>query len=120
MNLLTILSMVEAGHEDRLVLGTKARGLTGGELAIQARQGGRALTEHGARTLIFMGENGLAFPLALFAASYAGIPFLPLNYRLAPEQLAAIVARQDRPFIIADDTCPSLGSAAAVDTGIVY
>ena len=79
MNLLTILSMVEAGHEDRLVLGTPARGLTGGELAAQARRGGRHLTEHGARTLVFMGENGLAFPLALFAASSAGIPFLPLN-----------------------------------------
>ncbi len=75
------------------MLGTKARGLTGGELAVQARRGGRHLTEHGARTLIFIGENGLAFPLALFAASAAGIPFLPLNYRLAPEQLAAIVAQ---------------------------
>ena len=116
MNLLTILSMVEAGHEDRLVLGTPARGLTGGELAAQARRGGRHLTEHGARTLVFMGENGLAFPLALFAASSAGIPFLPLNYRLAPEQLAAIVAKQDRPFIIAD-TAGQLGCDAAA--GIV-
>jgi hypothetical protein len=40
MNLLTILSMVEAGHGDRLMLGTQADGLTGGELAAQARRGG--------------------------------------------------------------------------------
>jgi acyl-CoA synthetase (AMP-forming)/AMP-acid ligase II len=118
MNLLTILGMVEAGYDDRLVLGTRARGLTGGELAVRARRGGRHLTAHGARTLIFMGENGLAFPLALFAASAAGIPFLPLNYRLAPEQLAAIVAKQDRPFIIADDA-DRLGSDAAVGSASV-
>jgi acyl-CoA synthetase (AMP-forming)/AMP-acid ligase II len=91
MNLLTILSMVEAGHGDRLVLGTREAGQTGGELGAQARRGGLQLSARGARTVVFIGENGPAFPLALFAAAAAGIPFLPLNYRLAHEQLAAIV-----------------------------
>jgi acyl-CoA synthetase (AMP-forming)/AMP-acid ligase II len=103
MNLLTILEMVEAGHGDRLVLGTQSRGLTGSQLAAQARRGGLHLTARGARTVIYVGENGLAFPLALFASASAGIPFLPLNYRLAREQLTAIASRQERPFIIADD-----------------
>jgi acyl-CoA synthetase (AMP-forming)/AMP-acid ligase II len=113
MNLLTILGMVEAGHGDRLVLGPRDSGLTGGELGARARRGGLLLSARAARTLVFIGQNGPAFPLALFAAAAAGIPFLPLNYRLADEQLAAIVGRQDRPFVIADNAGRLGGDAAA-------
>ncbi|HEX3963150.1 MAG TPA: class I adenylate-forming enzyme family protein, partial [Trebonia sp.] len=113
MNLLTILGMVEAGHGDWLVLGPRDSGLTGGELGARARRGGLLLSARGARTLVFIGQNGPAFPLALFAAAAAGIPFLPLNYRLADEQLAAIVGRQDRPFVIADNAGRLGGDAAA-------
>src|SRR6266851_1382806 len=115
MNLLTILDMVQAGHGDRLVLGTRARGLTGSQLATQSRHGGLHLTALGARTVIYVGENGLAFPLALFASAAAGIPFLPLNYRLARDQLTAIAGQQERPFIIADDA-GLLGCAEAAGT----
>jgi acyl-CoA synthetase (AMP-forming)/AMP-acid ligase II len=118
MNLLTILSMVEAGHGDRLVLGTQKTGLTGSELGARARRGGLQLSARGARTVIFIGENGPAFPLALFAAAAAGIPFLPLNYRLARDQLAALAGRQDRPFIIADNA-EQLGRDKAVGTASI-
>ena len=102
MNLLTLLDMAAAGHGDRLLLGTPARGLTGEQLAERSRRGARYLRARGAQTVIYVGENGLAVPLALFAAAAAGIPFLPLNYRLPAAQLAAITRRQRRPFIIAD------------------
>ena len=68
--------------------------------------------------MIYVGENGLAFPLALFASAAAGIPFLPLNYRLAPEQLAAIVGRQERPFIIGENADQLRSDAAAGAAGI--
>src|ERR1700722_9280791 len=113
MNLLTLLSMVEDGYGDRLVLGTEANGLTGGDLAARARAGGPQLPARGARTVVFIGENGPAFPLALFAAAAAGIPFLPLNYRLAHDQLAAITRRQGRPFLIADNAGQLGGDGAA-------
>src|ERR1700761_8026885 len=112
MNLLTILSMVEAGHGERLLLGTQDAGLTGGELGARARRGGLLLNARGARTLVFVGENGPAFPLALFAAAAAGIPFLPLNYRLAHDHPRATVALQNKPFIIADDAGRLAGDAA--------
>jgi acyl-CoA synthetase (AMP-forming)/AMP-acid ligase II len=53
-----------------------------GELAARARRGGLQLTARSARTVVFIGENGTAFPLALFAAAAAGIQFLPLNSHL--------------------------------------
>ena len=102
MNLLTLLDMAATGNGDRLLLGTSARGLTGGQLAERSRRGARLLTAAGAQTVVYIGENGLAVPLALFAAAAAGIPFLPLNYRLTTEQLESITRGQRRPFIIAD------------------
>lgn len=113
MNLLTLLEMAAAGHRDRLLLGTTARGLTGEQLAERSRRGARHLRACGAQTVIYIGENGLAVPLALFAAAAAGIPFLPLNYRLPATQLAAITRRQRRPFIISDGPPELTGTQAA-------
>ena len=62
--------------------------------------------------------NCLALPVALFGASIAGLPFLPLNYRLSDDQLAAIVARHDL-VAIADATNASrlhgAGCAVIID-----
>jgi acyl-CoA synthetase (AMP-forming)/AMP-acid ligase II len=118
MNLLTLLDMAAAGHGDRLLLGTPARGLTGEQLAERSRRGARYLTAAGAQTVVYIGENGLGVPLALFAAAAAGIPFLPLNYRLAAGQLASITRRQRRPFIIADGV-PALQEGTAAGSAAI-
>jgi acyl-CoA synthetase (AMP-forming)/AMP-acid ligase II len=97
VNLLTLLDMAAAGHGDRLLLGTSARGLTGEQLAERSRRGARFLTAAGAHTVVYIGENGLAVPLALFAAAAAGVPFLPLNYRLTTEQLESITRSSHAP-----------------------
>jgi acyl-CoA synthetase (AMP-forming)/AMP-acid ligase II len=118
MNLLTLLDMAAAGHGDRLLLGTSARGLTGEQLAERSRRGARFLTAAGAEVVVYIGENGLAVPLALFAAAAAGIPFLPLNYRLTAEQLESITRRQSHPFIIADGV-PELPRGSAVHSATI-
>ena len=41
----------------------------------------------GTPAVVYLGGNHVAFPLALFGAAAAGIPFIPLNYRLASEQI---------------------------------
>ncbi|SDH70893.1 class I adenylate-forming enzyme family protein, partial [Pseudonocardia oroxyli] len=53
--------------------------------------------------VVFLGGNGPAFPVALFAAAAAGVPFLPVNYRLSDGQVAGILGRHERPFVIAED-----------------
>jgi acyl-CoA synthetase (AMP-forming)/AMP-acid ligase II len=108
MNLLTLLDMTVAGHGDRIMLGTTGTGLTPEQLQSRARTGAQRLRESGARTVVYLGENGLAFPVALFAAASAGVPFLPLNYRLSREQLLDVVAAQDHPFVISAD--PSIAT----------
>ena len=112
MDLLTLLEMTVAGHGDRVVLGTSRSGITAEQLRHRARVGARRLLESGARTLVYLGENGVGFPIALFAASMAGAPFLPLNYRLSHDQLADVIAAQERPFVITAD--PSVAAGGSV------
>lgn len=52
--------------------------------------------------VVFLGQNGPAFPLALFAAGLAGKPFAPINYRLADADLRKLVARTAPSIVIAD------------------
>ncbi|HEY3717894.1 MAG TPA: fatty acid--CoA ligase family protein [Jatrophihabitantaceae bacterium] len=104
MNLLTILDLVAAGHGERLVLGTAEAGLTGEQLRDQAYAAAAEIRASGVETVVFMGENGLAFPLALFAAAAAGVPLLPLNYRLAREHLVDAVQKHGSVLLISDDT----------------
>ncbi|MFG1924552.1 AMP-binding protein [Cryptosporangium sp. NPDC048952] len=110
MNLLTLLDMTVAGHGDRVLLGTLQNGLTGFDLQQRARVGAAHVLDAHARTVVYLGENGVGFPIALFAASTAGVPFLPLNYRLSREQLVDVIKAQDSPYVISED--PSIAPEA--------
>ncbi|MEO3787557.1 fatty acid--CoA ligase family protein [Actinocorallia sp. B10E7] len=101
MNTLMLLEMTAAGFGERVALGPLDRGMTYEALQAAALSGGARLRAGGRRTVVYIGENGPAFPVALFAAAAANVPFLPLNYRLTPEQVADVAARQDRPLVIA-------------------
>ncbi|MEU5346817.1 fatty acid--CoA ligase family protein, partial [Streptomyces sp. NPDC020766] len=47
----------------------------------------------GAPAVLYRAPNDLAYPVALFGCALAGVPFVPLNYRLGAEQLARIEER---------------------------
>ena len=48
------------------------------------------------------GHDGLAFPIGVFAAAGAGVPFVPLNYRLSHDQLHDLLAPLGDTLVIAD------------------
>ncbi|MCD0452952.1 fatty acid--CoA ligase family protein [Actinocorallia sp. API 0066] len=102
MNLALILDMVADGLADRVLVGHPETGLTGAALRARARAGAARIAASGADRLVYLGPNGPAFPVALFAASLAGVPFLPVNYRLGAEQLADVMARQAAPLVVTD------------------
>src|SRR4051794_13144041 len=102
MNLAMILDMVADGMPDRVLIGNREDGLTGTTLRAKATAGAAHVAASGADRLVYLGPNGAAFPVALFAASLAGVPFLPLNYRLGEEQLTEIMARQQNPLVVTD------------------
>jgi acyl-CoA synthetase (AMP-forming)/AMP-acid ligase II len=103
MHLSLLLAMAADGFGDRVVVGRRANGLTPRQLQDLARAGARLIAAEGADAIVYLAVNGPAFPAALFAAAHAGVPLIPVNYRLGAEQLDGILAHHPRAFVIADE-----------------
>ena len=103
MDLELLLTMAVSLDEDRAALtGPDGQSLTVGQLQAAAAGASRVLGGHAATRIAFCGANGLAFPVALFGAVLARLPFVPLNYRLADTQLGQIVADDELVVASAD------------------
>ncbi len=102
MHLSMLLDMAADGFGDRVVVGPRAGGLTPAALKQVARGGAALVREAGADAIVYLAVNGPAFPAALFAAAHAGVPLVPVNYRLGAEQLDGILAGHPRALVIAD------------------
>ncbi|MFT4265273.1 MAG: long-chain fatty acid--CoA ligase [Nocardioides sp.] len=112
MRLTLLLGMAADGFGDRIVVGSRRDGLTAAALSARAHSGARLVLERGADAIVYLGVNGPAFPVALFAAARAGVPVVPVNYRLGPDQLAALLAKHPRALGIADESAlPALARA---------
>ncbi len=116
MTLLMLLEMIALAFGDRLAVGSAAQGLTYQQLHDRAGAGAEVIRGHGARHLAYLAASDEAFPVALFASAWAGVPFLPLSYRLSAEQIAALLARHDEVLVVADDAAMPLvtGTSARV------
>jgi len=114
MRLTMLLDLAADGFGDRAVVGTSAAAITAGELRERARRGARLLGEHGAGALVYTATNGSAFPVALFAAAAAGVPLVPLNYRLGEEQLGGLLARHPGALVIAQPQTSGLVEKAGL------
>lgn len=105
MNVAMLLTMAATEWPDETAVvehSTRILRATYSELAQMAGGAARVVAEKNNDAILFVGVNGVALPVALFAASHAGVPFVPLNYRLADDKLADLVRRFERPLIIAD------------------
>ena len=100
MNLLLLLDMAAAGRGDEVVVQSGADRLTANELLAGAWAGAKYTA--GATALAYVGTNGLAFPLGLFAAAAAGVPFVPLNYRLSDDQLHDLLVPLGDVVVVAE------------------
>ncbi|AXI76205.1 class I adenylate-forming enzyme family protein [Peterkaempfera bronchialis] len=113
MNVTMLLDMAADGFGDRVAIGRREDGLTAARLRDAAAVGAAAIREAGADAVVYLDVNGPAFPVALFAAARAGVPLVPVNYRLGSEQLDALLANHPKAFGIAapDDQSDALRRA---------
>jgi acyl-CoA synthetase (AMP-forming)/AMP-acid ligase II len=110
MHLSSLVEMVESGFDDRLLLGSVDTPVTGAEFGRLVRAG--ASTLDGAAALVYVGENHPLLPVALFAAAWAGVPFVPVNYRLEDVQLNDLVAGVAGALVLTDAaTAPRMTGA---------
>jgi acyl-CoA synthetase (AMP-forming)/AMP-acid ligase II len=114
MNLSLVLDMACSGHADRVAVTAGGAHLTYAELDTASRSLASTLRTMDATALLHLGTNALSLPVCLFAAARAGVPFVPLNYRLAPEQLATLLADHEGALLVHDGDLPSGFTGAAL------
>jgi acyl-CoA synthetase (AMP-forming)/AMP-acid ligase II len=102
VNPLMLLEMAAAGFGERIAVQNGPDRLSYAELFAAAAAARRQIEASGAAHVGILDVNSLAAPVGFFAAAWAGRPFVPLNYRLAQEEVAALVARIAPAYLVAD------------------
>ena len=89
MNLGLVLGMAAAGFGDRVAITAGDASVSYADLSARSWAASASFHERAVPSVVYLGTNHLAYPVALFGAAGAGIPFVPVNYRLGDDQLAA-------------------------------
>ncbi|MDB5425250.1 MAG: long-chain fatty acid--CoA ligase [Phenylobacterium sp.] len=111
-----LLEMAADAAPDRVILGSLAGGLTLGQLLEASRRAAGWIAARPTTSLTYAGLNGPSFAIAMFAASFAGRPFTPLNYRMPDADLRTLLARSGPTTCICDgDMAPRLRGVEGAD-----
>lgn len=102
MNIALLLQMAADAGPDRVGLVCDDRRWTYGELLRAAQGAAQMLADTACSHVALLDESSEAAPIALFGAALAGIPYVPLNYRLADEDLGALLQRVAPACVIGD------------------
>jgi acyl-CoA synthetase (AMP-forming)/AMP-acid ligase II len=105
MNIAMILEMAAAGG-DRPAVTADGRSLSAARLLDLARAAAGRFRDYPA--VLYLGTSHLAYPVALFGAALAGVPFVPLNYRLGEQQLDDLRARHPGALVLGQDDLDEL------------
>ena len=108
-----LLEMAAEAMPDRPALGPRRDAMTYGALWNAVRAGAAWLERLERRTIVHVGLNSTAVPLALFASGVLARPFAPLNYRLSDEDLRRLLSRTAPSTAIVDDDM--MGQVAGVE-----
>jgi fatty-acyl-CoA synthase len=98
-----LLDMAADGFGDRTAFGSNDGGVTYAELRHQTRRAAAWIAARNAERVGLIDLNSNAIPVLLYGSALAGRPFVPVNYRLADDQLRAIVARLAPAVVLVDD-----------------
>jgi acyl-CoA synthetase (AMP-forming)/AMP-acid ligase II len=102
MNLSLILQMAADAEPERIGLVCEGRRWSYGAL-LQAAQGAAAsIAASKCGHVALLDESSEAAAIALFGAALAGVPYVPLNYRLADADLAGLLKRIAPACLIGD------------------
>lgn len=102
MNIALFLEMAADAAPDRIGLVCDARDWSYAQLLAGARGAASLIARSGASHVALLDESSEAAVFALFGAALAGVPYCPLNYRLADADLSALLDRIKPALIIGD------------------
>jgi acyl-CoA synthetase (AMP-forming)/AMP-acid ligase II len=93
MNISLILQMAADAEPERIGLVCQGRQWSYRSLLNAAQGAAHSISNSGVSYVALLDENSEAAVIALFGAAIAGVPYVPLNYRLADTDLAALLQR---------------------------
>lgn len=102
MNIALFLEMAADAAPDRIGLVCDERDWSYVQLLAGARRAASLIAQSGASHVALLDESSEAAVFALFGAALAGVPYCPLNYRLADADLGALLDRIRPALIIGD------------------
>jgi acyl-CoA synthetase (AMP-forming)/AMP-acid ligase II len=102
MNISLILQMAADAEPERIGLVCEGQRWSYGALMRAARGAATGILNSGCSHVALLDESSEAAPIALFGAAIAGTPYVPLNYRLADMDLAALHNRIAPAYVIGD------------------
>lgn len=102
MNIALFLEMAAEAAPDRIGLVCDGRRWSYAELLQGARGAAEMIRKSGAQHVALLDESSQAAIMALFGSALAGIPYCPLNYRLADADLAGLIGRIEPALIVGD------------------
>ena len=104
MNLMMLLEMAAEGMPDRVAIGSHQGGLTYAELFARAGAAATRFQAAPGERVVLCDESSPAVPISIFGAAWAGLPYVPLNYRLPDGDLRALAERSSPAIAVADAT----------------
>ncbi|MGQ5700520.1 class I adenylate-forming enzyme family protein [Sandaracinobacteroides sp. A072] len=102
MNIALLLEMAAQAAPDRVGIVCDGKRWTYGELDQAARGACELIRASGATHVALLDESSEAAVIALFGAALAGVPYCPLNYRLADADLGALLGRIAPALLVGD------------------
>src|SRR5438876_9008352 len=100
-----LLEMAADAMGDRVAVGPRDGGVTYVELLDRARRAAAVVTAAHAERVGFLDANSDVVPTLLYASGVAGLPFAPINYRLADDRLRDVVGRLAPAMVVCGDEC---------------
>lgn len=95
MNIMMLLEMTSATFPDRVAFvdGEDGTRVTYQELFDNAGRHAARLRTGSFSRVGMLDVSSIAIPIGLFSASWAGLPYVPINYRLTEPEIKALLAR---------------------------
>ena len=88
MNLMMLLEMASNAFGDRVAIGSRdGSGVSYSDLYEKSGRAAQLFRNSPAKKVPLLDTSSVALPIALFGSSWAGLPFVPLNYRLTGDEI---------------------------------
>jgi acyl-CoA synthetase (AMP-forming)/AMP-acid ligase II len=102
MNISLVLQMAAEAEPERIGLVCEGRRWSYGALMQAARAAAQDISSSSYAHVALLDQSSEAAAIALFGAALAGVPYVPLNYRLADPDLEALLRRVAPAYIVGD------------------